>query len=218
MAQRLPYIRRGQGSRPLPKMSEPICAGGVTESTAAVQVAGGGSSPAPALQLSQLTFGSCDKHTAVEFVRAHHSRLSKCQESPWKFAFAATSPAGQIVAVALWNNPSARTLPGHWLELRRLAASPLAPRNTCSCFLAWMVRLFKKSCPQHEKCISYQDLDVHTGTIYKAAGWVVEYTSKRRTRDRSKPRKGTDRAYRSNLNGVLIDSAPKARWATLLTK
>ena len=79
-----------------------------------------------------------------------------------------------------------------------------------------MVRYFKRGYPQHEKCISYQDLDVHKGTIYKASGWVVEYVSKRRTRDRSKPRKGTERAYRSNLNGVLIDAAPKARWAIRL--
>jgi hypothetical protein len=101
--------------------------------------------------------------------------------------------------------------------LRRLACSPAAPRNTCSCFLGWMVRYFKKACPQHEKCISYQDLDVHKGTIYKASGWKVEYVSKRRVRDRSKPRRGTARAYRSNLNGVLIDAAPKARWSVGLS-
>jgi hypothetical protein len=79
-----------------------------------------------------------------------------------------------------------------------------------------MIRWLKKNHPEHQKAISYQDLDVHQGTIYKAAGWTVEYVSKRRTRDRSKPRKGTERAYRSNLNGVLVDSAPKARWAKLL--
>ena len=33
------------------------------------------------------------------------------------------------------------------------------------------------------------------------------------TRDRSKPRTGTERAYRSNLNGPDADGAEKIRWA-----
>jgi len=152
---------------------------------------------------------------AVEAVRRWHSRLPNCQASPWQFAFRAHFQ-GETLAVALWNNPSARCLPHHWLELRRMACSPAAPKNTPSRFLGWMVRHFRKVCPEREKCISYQDLEVHTGTIYKASGWAVEYVSKARTRDRSKPRVGTSRAYRSNLNGVKIDSAPKARWAIKL--
>jgi hypothetical protein len=119
-------------------------------------------------------------------------------------------------AVALWNNPSGRCLPSHWLELRRMACAPDAPKNTPSSFLAWMVRYFQKACPEREKCISYQDLDVHTGTIYKASGWAVEYVSKPRVRDRSKPRVGTDRMYRSNKNGSEPDAAGKARWAKKL--
>lgn len=170
----------------------------------------GGSNPTSALH-----FLLCHTHTAVDFVRQHHSRLPNVQLSPWKYAFMALV-GDKMVAAALWNNPSARCLPGHWAELRRLACSPEAPRNTCSAFLGYMIRWLKKNHPEHQKAISYQDLDVHQGTIYKAAGWTVEYVSKRRTRDRSKPRKGTERAYRSNLNGVLVDSAPKARWAKLL--
>jgi hypothetical protein len=79
-----------------------------------------------------------------------------------------------------------------------------------------MVRYFQKTCPEREKAISYQDLDVHTGTIYKAAGWGVEYISKARIRDRSKPRAGTGRMYRSNKNGIAPDAAGKARWAKKL--
>lgn len=188
-----------------------LCANSVNGSTPGFQPGSGGSNPALALQ-----FSLCAKQEAVNFVRSHHSRLPNCQDNPWKFSFCAKL-SNEIVAVALWNNPSARCLPGHWLELRRLACSPAAPKNTCSCFLGWMIRWFKRWCPGHEKCISYQDLDVHTGTIYKAAGWVAEYKSKRRIRDRSKPRKGTSRAYRSNLNGTMIDAAPKIRWAKLLT-
>jgi hypothetical protein len=79
-----------------------------------------------------------------------------------------------------------------------------------------MVRWLKAN-TAHPIAISYQDLDVHKGTIYKAAGWRVGYVSKRRTRDRSKPRKGTNRPYRlSAYNGTAVDSAPKARWEVAL--
>ena len=50
------------------------------------------------------------------------------------------------------------------------------------------------------------------GTIYRAAGWTVGAISKPRVRDRSKPRVGTRRAYRSNLNGPASDGAGKIRW------
>jgi hypothetical protein len=76
-----------------------------------------------------------------------------------------------------------------------------------------MVRFFEKNALEVEKLISYQDTSVHDGTIYKASNWYVDYISKARTRDRSKPRAGTNRAYRSNLNGASPDSAPKIRWA-----
>ncbi len=183
----------------------PLCVDS-TSSAPDSQSGDGGSYPT-----STLHFAQCDKALAVTFVRTHHSRLPRCQSSPWQYAFSA-SVKGQVVAVALWNNPSARCLPHHWLELRRLACSPDAPRNTCSQFLGWMIRFFKKTCPEREKVISYQDLDVHLGTIYKAAGWQIEYVSRRRTRDRSKPRVGTSRAYRSDINSTQVASSPKARW------
>lgn len=188
----------------------PICAGDVIHSIPAFQTGRGGRNPTPALH-----FQACDKQQAVEFIRQWHSRLPNCQRGPWQFAFAA-SVNGEIVAVALWNNPSARTLPGHWLELRRLAAKPGAPQNTCSCFIAWMVRYFRSAHKHREKCISYQDLEVHKGTIYKAAGWKVEYVSKPRIRDRSKPRVGTSRAYRSDINGIPVAASAKARWSIVL--
>ena len=47
---------------------------------------------------------------------------------------------GVTYAVALWHNPSARTLPGHWLELRRMACAPDAPHCTASRFLAEMTK------------------------------------------------------------------------------
>lgn len=172
---------------------------------------GGGSTPTSALSASNLVFCQCSKMMAVSCVRRWHSRLPNTQNGPWQFAFSAELN-DEVVAVALWNNPSARCLPGHWLELRRMAVSQNAPKNTCSRFLSWMVRWFRKNHANRQRCISYQDTAVHAGTIYKAAGWRMASISKPRVRDRTKPRRLTDRAYRSNMNGVEADASPKARW------
>ena len=55
--------------------------------------------------------------------------------------------------------------------LRRLAIAPDAPKNTASRMLRVMRLLIVRRKPGLKKLISYQDLGVHTGTIYKAAGW-----------------------------------------------
>ncbi len=117
----------------------------------------------------QLRFGPCDPTFAAAMVRLWHSRLPNCQAGPWQFAFAAEC-GGVCYAVALWNNPSGRCLPPHWLELRRMACATDAPRNTPSRFLAWMVRWFRSHHKDRERAIAYQDVDVHRGTIYKASG------------------------------------------------
>lgn len=174
------------------------------------QAGEGGLNPTPALHFSE-----CPKPVAVEFVRAHHSRLPNCQSGPWKYAFSA-SVGGIVVAVALWNNPSARTLPRDWIELRRMACSSLAPKNTPSMMLAWMVKWLRRNHPEHTKAISYQDTAVHSGTIYKASGWVPAWVTKARVRDRSKPRVGTNRKYRSDCNGLSAASSEKIRWEKTL--
>lgn len=141
------------------------------------------------------------------------------QRGPWQYAFAMVgTDDSEVYAVAPWNNPSARTLPTHWLELRRMACAPDAPKFTASRFLAGMVDWFRANCPDREKCISYQDTAVHKGTIYKAAGWVAEAGSKPRVRDRSKNRVGTARKYRSSLNGIDPDASGKVRWAVALRR
>lgn len=168
-----------------------------------------------ALKARDLIFEPCAKDHAVQLVRLWHSRLPNCQCGPWQFAFRAHLD-DVTYAVALWNNPSARTLPCHWLELRRMACSKDVPFNTCSRFLAFMVRYFRSVCPEREKCISYQDKEVHFGTIYKASGWIAEFESEPRIRDRSKARIGTRRDYRSSINGKSPDCAGKIRWSMLL--
>lgn len=201
----------GLGGFPLPFSGEK-CAIDVRVTCPLFLAGYGGATPTIALHANELIFEQCAPPHAVDLVRLWHSRLPGCQSGPWQFAFRAHK--GDVTyAVALWNNPSARCLPSHWLELRRMACAPDAPRNTASRFLAWMVRYFNKTCPEREKVISYQDLDVHSGAIYRAAGWTVEYVSRPRIRDRSKPRAGTSRLYRSNKNGAAPDAAGKARWA-----
>jgi len=188
---------------------------GATAAHPPIQAGDGGSSPTSTLHARDLVFEKCPKWYAVVLVRKWHSRLPNVQRGPWQYAFHAHFQ-GKTYAVALWNTPSGRCLPHHWLELRRMACSPESPKNTSSRFLMWMVRWFRKNCPQRERCISYQDLAVHKGTIYKACGWKAAYTSKARIRNRSGNRAGTNRKYRWNINGVIQDSSPKTRWEVVL--
>lgn len=164
-----------------------------------------------------LRFEVCEKAHAVECVRAWHSRLPNCQSGPWMYAFRGALPSGETCAVALWNNPSARTLPKDWIELRRMAISPQAPPNTASQFLGWMVRWLRRNAPRHTRAISYQDTAVHTGTIYRASGWTPGFVTKARVRDRSPMRRGYERQYRKDINGMAAASSEKIRWEKELT-
>lgn len=177
------------------------------------QAEDGGSTPTSTLRARHLSFCECPKHHAVNLVALWHSRLPKCARGPWTNAFHAHHN-GITYAVALWNNPSTRCLPSHWRELRRMACASDAPRNTPSRFLAWMVRWFHVNRPEAEKLISYQDRQVHTGTIYRAAGWTAEHISEPRTRDRSTLGAG----LRIASNGLEADQSGKVRWAFMLKK
>jgi hypothetical protein len=175
------------------------------------QAENGGSSPTSTLHARDLRFEPCPKRHAVALVRLWHSRLPECQSGPWTHAFRGHI-ADRTYVVALWNSPSARCLPHGWRELRRMACAPDAPRNTASRFLAWMVRWFRQNEPHRERLISYQDTEVHSGTIYRAAGWLPAWVTTERIRDRSGNRVGTKRKYRSNLNGIGPDTVSKIRW------
>jgi len=81
--------------------------------------------------------------------------------------------------VAGWSAPIARMLNGRgFYELRRFAISEDAPKNTASRTLKIMGKIIKKTKPKIWKLISYQDTDVHYGTIYKASGWIKTTESK----------------------------------------
>ena len=138
------------------------------------QAGEGGSIPTSALQLlvERIAYGR-----ALELNRQWHSILPNfgsgfIETQPFP-CFAATYD-GTIYAVAIWSNPVARKLPQReWLELRRMAISDDAPRNTASRMLAIMRRKLHELRPWVTRLCSYQSKSVHNGTIYKADGWTA---------------------------------------------
>ena len=94
-------------------------------------------------------------------------------------------------AVGIWSSPVNRYLDANTvLELRRLAISDKCPKFTATWMIGAMVKDIKKRFIDVEKLISYQDTDVHTGTIYKASNWTnacVAGTGNWESRDRNKP-------------------------------
>lgn len=153
----------------------------------------------------QLHFESCQLSDACALVRAWHSRLPVILEGnakmyPWVAYWAIY--ANRVYATAIWSQPVARLLNGRgWIELRRMAISEHAPRNTASCMLGWMIKDIRKRFPEVVKCISYQDTEVHTGTIYKASGWVATVTNKDGSGDRP-----------NRFRNAAQSDSPKIRW------
>lgn len=160
---------------------------------------------------SMLELQQVDPIVAVRFVRAWHSRLATCQSGPWMLAYVMHYEQC-VFGAALWHNPSARTLPQDWLELRRMVVADDAPPHAASWMLGKMRKVIRTGYPHIVKLISYQDEEVHTGTIYRAAGWDPAWRTKPRQRDRTPHRVGTHRAYRSDVNGAAAARAGKTRW------
>ena len=112
---------------------------------------------------------------------------------------------GLWYSVALWSAPVARLLPQQeWLELRRLSIAPDAPKYTATRMLSLMAKAIRLRFPVVTTLVSYQDTEVHTGTIYKAANWKQEQSSE----FRSRPWDNVNR-HRAEGPASLIH---KARW------
>lgn len=164
------------------------------------------------IDMSGFKTATCSIEDARIFISEHHSRLPYTQRGPWMVAFGCWVD-GTMIGAALWHNTSARGLPSNWLELRRLAICQNAPHCSASKMIGQMVRWIKNNKKEVVRLISYQDLCVHTGTIYKASGWIPTYISKPRNRDRSRQRtENVSRKYRTDSNGKDVASAPKIRW------
>jgi len=122
----------------------------------------------------------------VEMRRSRRRTVLACLNAMWHSVLP-ESPAGMRagfifyvsatpVACAMWGRPSARLEDQDTtLELTRLAHSPGIPRNFGSWALAKMRGWIRENMPEIVRIISYQDADIHHGTIYKADNWQQVY-------------------------------------------
>lgn len=168
---------------------------------------GGGSIPTSPLQFK---IRIMPKKDAMELNKLWHSRVPVLGNWQQCFAYGAFFD-GKCYAVALWSHPVARHFNGRgYLELRRMAICPEAPRFTASRMLSVMRKIIHKDRPSIIKLISYQDCEVHTGTIYKASGWKCAAI-----RDRGKEKAWTNRPGRIAQTGTNVEgkcNSKKARW------
>ncbi len=137
------------------------------------QTEDGGSIPTSPLQLH---LGRISVDLAISLNGLWHSRLpdvdkSNIQRTKHLVCFGAEY-ANVWYASAIWTNPISPTYANKpYLELRRFAIAPDGPPNMGSRVLSVMTTVIRRSFPTITKLISYQDTDVHLGTIYAAAGW-----------------------------------------------
>ena len=128
----------------------------------------------------KFNIGEINVKLACELNKIWHSRLPRIDwtnvvRNTYYVCYAAEYE-GIYFAVAIWSSPIAQNKFKNGsgiLELRRFAISPEAPHNTASRMMKVMIKLIKKKFPKIKKLISYQDVEVHRGTIYKASGWVA---------------------------------------------
>jgi hypothetical protein len=127
-----------------------------------------------------------------------HSVLPKIHWSnvvrPGRYACYVFKYKEAIIGVAIWSRAVAGnrfTNEHEILELRRLALSNVCPKNTATYAIAKMIKLLKIKFPVVKRLISYQDKEVHNGTIYKAANWIktseaplIPWSNKRRKRNK----------------------------------
>lgn len=148
--------------------AEDICGESIEAMHPLFQTGEGGSLPTSPLQLE---IGTIPIRRAIDLNRKWHSRLPEITNRQACLAFGAVFD-GAYYATAIWGPPIAREYNGRgYFELRRMAIANTAPRYTASRMLRVMRLLLGKLRPDVCKLISYQDTEVHAGTIYRAAGW-----------------------------------------------
>ena len=137
---------------------------------------GGGSIPTLALLCKEFQIDKISFEIAKRCNRAWHSRLPRIGDPKGTEKAMICYGAFRedlLFAVAIWSHPVNRSLPQDtWIELRRMAIGPQGIKNLASWMLAKMTRFIKRARPQLLVALSYHDLGVHSGTIYKAAGWM----------------------------------------------
>jgi hypothetical protein len=146
-----------------------------------------------------------DFNKARDLNKMWHSRLPRIGVGAvptMPFLCFSANYCGVSYGIAIWSNPVARLLPqNEWLELRRMAIAPDAPRYTPSRMISLMTKFIKKAKPHINTLISYQDIEAHSGTIYKASGWTPTVINKDGRWDRL-----------SRMRPKAQSSSPKQRW------
>ena len=163
------------------------------------QIESGGSIPTSPLQLEIKEIGV---RGACLLNEKWHSRLPKIDWSNvvrnrHYICFGAMYD-NHWLAVGIWSSPVNQAFDmENVLELRRMAIAPEAPKNTASRMIRIMIALIRKRLPNIKRLISYQDTEVHRGTIYKASGWEavtkVAYRAWDKTRQRAVSQSGADK-------------------------
>lgn len=184
------------------------CADGAMVARPLFQAGGGGSIPTSALQLR---FVEVPMVYAQKMNERWHSLLPRTDLGNLlcgsiSVAYVAEWE-GMYYAIAIYSQPIIRAVAkdGKTLELRRLAICKEAPKNTASRMMAITKKLVKKKYPFLKRIISYLAVDVHSGTIYKAAGWkpvgkVVDARPQRKFGDKNR------------ATGPLQTKSRKQRW------
>ena len=189
---------------------EPYCGDSARVAYPLFQTEDGGSLPTSPLQF---LVGKISLDKAIELNNMWHSRLPNANKSnmirtKYRICLGA-SYQYRWYAVAIWTNPIARHFNDkNWLELRRFAISSDAPKNSASRLISVMLSMIKKELPFIKMVISYQDTEVHQGTIYKASGWYMGNKTKA-----SEVRWGIqNKLGTSRKRNPIIASGAKIRW------
>lgn len=184
------------------------------------QMGEGGSIPTSALQLTVIEIPVEQARSLNAYWHSLLPRTSPANINGNRFVVCYGAEfESKLYAVAIWTSPIAgnRLKDGNRLiELRRFAIAPDSPKNSASRLLAVMCRLITRKFPSLIKAISYQAIDQHKGTIYKAAGWIAVASSKSQSWHTNAVRFRDGKFYREAGRAEPQTLSEKIRWEKIL--
>jgi hypothetical protein len=185
-----------------------FCGDSIINNAPLLQSEDGGVIPTSPLQLQ---IRQCNVHLACGLNALWHSRFPKIDWSNVvrnkRYICFVAEHCFINYATAIWSSPIAGNRlkdSNQILELRRLAISKDAPKNTASRMLSIMIKIIRKSFPEITRFISYQDTDVHLGTIYRASGWTASALGKFQSWTNDHRSRGTDQSKSSKVRWEYI--------------
>lgn len=108
---------------------------------------------------------------AVSFLKTHHY-LRSCPVCVTATLGVFTGQEDLVGVVVLTHPAARREDQEHTLELARMCLLDCCRKNSESRVLALIKKYVQTHYPHIKRLISYADAERHTGTIYRAAGWV----------------------------------------------